>query len=78
MSLAVMVINFLILLLSLGLVFFLVVWVLGILGIPIPPKALQILGAIIFLVVLLWFLKVVLGGGHFPSIMMLPMGLWLR
>lgn len=77
MSLAVMVINFLILLLILGLLFYAVIWVLGILGIPVPPKVLQILGAIIFLVVLLWFLKVMLGGGHFPSILMLPLGAWM-
>jgi hypothetical protein len=62
------VITFLIWLLILGLVFYLVVWVLGILGVPIPPRAVQIVGAIIFLILLLWFVQALLGGGSLPRI----------
>jgi len=70
------VINFCILLLVLGLCFAVVIWVLGVIGVPVPMQVMKILGAIVFLIVLLWFLKVVLGGGHFPSILLT--GLWLR
>lgn len=56
------VIMFLIWLLVIGLVFWVVVWVLGILGIPIPPRVVQIVGAIIFLILLLYFLQAVMGG----------------
>lgn len=64
------VINFLIWLLVLGLVFYLVIWVLGLLGIPIPAQAIKIVGAIIFLLVLLWFIQAVLaGGGHVPRLL---------
>jgi hypothetical protein len=59
------VIMFLIWLLVLGLVFWLVVWVLGLLGIPIPPRVVQIVGAIIFLILLLYFVQAVMGG-HLP------------
>ncbi len=57
------VISLLIWLLILGLVFYLVVWVLGILGIAIPDQAIKIVGAIIFLIVLLWFVQAMLSGG---------------
>lgn len=56
------VIMFLIWLLVLGLVFWLVVWVLGLLGIAIPPRVVQIVAAIIFLIILLYFVQAVLGG----------------
>jgi Flp pilus assembly protein protease CpaA len=29
----------------------------------------QIIGAIIFLIILLWFLQAVVGGGHFPKLL---------
>jgi hypothetical protein len=49
------------------LIFALCVWVLrDILGIAIPMHILKIVGAIIFLVVLLWFIAALLGGGSFP------------
>ncbi len=68
------VINFLILLLVIGLIFWLVVWVLGLLGIPIPPMVLKIVGAIIFLVILLWFIQAFVAGGgqHFPRLLLMP------
>ncbi len=62
------VIWLLIWLLVLGLVFYLVVWVLGILGIAIPPQVVKIVGAIIFLIVLLWFVQAVLGGSGIPRL----------
>lgn len=63
-------IHFLIWLLILGLCFWLAIWVLGMFGITVPPQIIRIVGAIVFLVVLLWFLQVVLsGGGHFPRLM---------
>lgn len=64
MSLLVAVIWLLIYCLIIGLVFALVVWVLrDILGIAIPMQILKIVGAIIFLLVLLWFVATLLGGG---------------
>jgi hypothetical protein len=75
MSMLVAVINFCIILLVLGLCFAVVIWVLGIIGVPVPMNVMKILGAIVFLIVLLWFLKALLGGGHFPSILTLPVHL---
>lgn len=63
------VINFCIFLLIIGLCFAIVVWVLGILGIAVPLRIMQIGGAIVFLIVLLWFVQAVLGGGHFPHLL---------
>lgn len=60
------VISLLIWLLVLGLVFYLVVWVLGLLGIAIPPMVIKIVGAIVFLIVLLWFVETLLGHGAMP------------
>lgn len=58
----------LIYLLVLGLVFYLIVWVLGILGITVPPNVMKIVGAIIVLLVILWFIQAVLGGGGVPRL----------
>lgn len=67
MSLLVAVVWLLIYCLVIGLVFALVVWVLrDILGIAIPMHILKIVGAIIFLLVLLWFVATLLGGGGMP------------
>ncbi len=65
------VINFLIWLLVIGLCFFLVVWVLGLLGIPIPAQALKIVGAIVFLLILLWFVQSVMSGAHPPRLLLI-------
>lgn len=67
------IINLLILLLIVGLLFYLVIWVLGLLGIAVPTQVMRIIGAIIFLIILLWFLQAVLGGGSFPKLLMLPL-----
>jgi len=56
------VIWLLIYLLVIGLVFYLAVWVLGLLGITIPDPVIKIVGAIIFLIVLLWFVQAVMSG----------------
>jgi hypothetical protein len=67
MSVLTSVIWLLIWLLIIGLVFALVVWVLrDILGLPVPMHVLKIVGAIIFLLVLLWFVAALLGGGSLP------------
>ena len=64
MSLMAAVIWLLVYCLIIGLVFALVVWVLrDILGIAIPMHILKIVGAIIFLLVILWFVATLLGGG---------------
>jgi hypothetical protein len=67
MSLLVAVIWLLIYCLILGLVFALVVWVLrDILGIAIPAPILKIAGAIMVLLIVLWFVATLLGGGGIP------------
>lgn len=63
------VITFLIYLLIIGLCFALVVWVLGLLGIPVSQQAIRIMGAIVFLIVLLWFVQMVLSGAHPPRLL---------
>lgn len=65
------VISFLIYLLVIGLCFALVIWVLGMIGVPVPMRVIQILGAIVFLLVLLWFIQAVLAGGagHMPRLL---------
>lgn len=66
------VITFLIYLCILALIIYLVIWVVrDVLGIPIPPKVIQILWVIIALVVILWLVQTVLPGGggmHFPRL----------
>jgi len=64
MSLLAAVIWLLIYCLIIGLVFALVVWVLrDVLGIAIPMHILKIVGAILVLLVILWFVATLLGGG---------------
>jgi len=60
------VITFLIYLCILALVIYLVIWVVrDVLGVPIPPKVIQILWVIVALIVILWLVQIVLGGGSF-------------
>ena len=60
------VITFLIYLCILALVIYLVIWVVrDVLGVPIPPKVIQILWVIVALIVILWLVQMVLGGGSF-------------
>jgi hypothetical protein len=64
------VITFLIYVCILALVVYLIIWVLrDVIGLPIPPKVIQILWVIIALIVILWLVQMVLGaGGSLPSI----------
>lgn len=58
------VITFLIYVCVLALVIYLVIWVLrDVLGLPIPEKVVQILWVIVALIVILWLVQMVLGGG---------------
>ena len=58
------VIYFLIAVCVLCLVIYLVIYVLrDVLGLPIPPKVIQILWVIVALLVILWLVQLVLGGG---------------
>lgn len=59
--------------LCIGLAFVVVIWVLGLLGIEVPQRIAKIVGAIIFLLILIWFLQAVLSGGHLPRpLLVLP------
>ena len=47
-----------------ALVVYLVVWVLrDVVGLPIPPKVIQIIWVIVALIAILWLVQMVLGGG---------------
>jgi hypothetical protein len=60
------VITFLIYVCVLALVIYLILWVLrDVLGLPIPEKVVQILWVIVALIVILWLVQLVLGGGGF-------------
>ena len=65
------VITFLIYVCLLALVIYLVIWVLrDVVGLPIPPKVIQILWVIVALIVILWLVQMVIGGGgfHLPAL----------
>ena len=64
------VIIFLIWVCVLALIVYLVLWVLtDVVGLPIPPKVIQILWVIVALIVILWLVQLVLGaGGSLPAI----------
>ena len=66
------VITFLIYVCVLALVIYLIIWVLrDVIGLPIPAKVIQILWVIVALIVILWLVQMVLGGGgmaRFPSL----------
>jgi len=60
------VITFLIYVCILALVIYLIIWVLrDVVGLPIPEKVIQILWVIVALIVILWLVQLVLGGGGF-------------
>jgi hypothetical protein len=61
------VIMFGIWILVIGLCFAIVIWVLQIVGIPVPMHIIKIVGAIVFLIVLLYFVQAVMSG-HMPRI----------
>ena len=56
------VISLCIWLLIIGLCFAIIIWVLGLIGVPVPMNVVKIVGAIIFLIVLLWFVQGMVGG----------------
>jgi hypothetical protein len=65
------VITLLIYVCVIALIFYLVIWVLrDIVGLPIPAKVIQILWVIFALIVLLWVVQALLGGGgiRMPSL----------
>lgn len=49
--------------LCVGLGYIVVMWALGIFGIVIPPRILQVVFAIIIVLVLIWFIGDLVGGG---------------
>lgn len=53
-----------------ALVFYLIVYVMGVLGVPLPPKVLQILMVIFGLIVILMLYQALVGGGgiHLPNV----------
>jgi hypothetical protein len=60
------VITFLIYICVLAIVIYLVIYVLrDVIGLPIPPKVIQLLWVIVALIAILWLVQMVLGGGSF-------------
>lgn len=60
------VITFLIYICILALVIYLIIWVLrDVIGLPIPAKVIQILWVIVALIVILWLVQMLIGGGGF-------------
>lgn len=62
------IVMFLISLCLLAIVVYVILWVLEIIGIPIPAKVIQLLWVIVALIALLWLVQLVTGSGgfHFP------------
>ena len=59
------VITFLIYLCIFAIVIYLVIYVLGVIGVPIPPKVLQLIWVIVALIAVLWLVQMVTSGGSF-------------
>ena len=64
------IITLLIYVVILAIVVYLVIWVLGIIGVPIPEKVIQLLWVIVALVAILMLVNMVMGGGlgHLPAL----------
>jgi hypothetical protein len=65
------IITFLIYVCLLAIVIYLVIWVLrDVIGLPLPEKVIQILWVILALIVILWLVQLVMGGGgfHLPAL----------
>jgi hypothetical protein len=64
------VITFLIWICALAIVIYLVIYVLrDVIGLPIPPKVIQLIWVIVALIAILWLVQMVLGGGNgFPRL----------
>lgn len=56
-------INFVILLVILGIVYWIVTAIIGAMGLPWGDLAVKIIGVVCLLIILLWFLAVLGGGG---------------
>ena len=56
--------------LCIGLGYLVLMWALGLFGIVIPARWLQVIAAIIMVLVLIWFVSQIAGGGgvHFPQL----------
>ena len=56
--------------LCIGLGYFVLMWALGIVGITVPPRVLQLVFAIIVVIILIWFVGDIVGSGglRIPSI----------
>lgn len=53
----------------LALVVYLVIWVLGQIGVSLPPQVIKILWVIVALIVILLLARILLGGGmHLPAL----------
>ena len=62
------IITLLIYICVLALVVYLIIWVLGVIGVPLPAKVIQILWVIVALIALLFVVQVLLGGGGLPKL----------
>lgn len=51
-----------------ALVFYLVIYVLGVIGIALPPKVVQIIWLIFALIVVLYLVRMLLSGGGLPGL----------
>lgn len=59
------VITFLIYLCILAIIVYIILWVLETIGVPVPPKVIQLLWVIVALIAILWLVQMVAGGGGF-------------
>lgn len=57
------VVSFLIALCLLAIVVYVILWVLEIIGVPIPAKVVQLLWVIVALIAILWLVQLVTGSG---------------
>ena len=63
------IITLLIYIVLLAIVVYLVIWVLGIIGVPIPEKVIQLLWVVVALIAILMLANMVIGGGlHLPAL----------
>lgn len=62
------VITLLIYVCVLALVIYLVIWVLGQIGVSLPSQVVKIIWIIVALIVLLWFARVLLSSGGLPGL----------
>ncbi len=70
MSILLLLLYIALVILCVGLGYFVVVWALGIAGITINPRILQFLGAIVVVLLLIWLVSAIAGSGgiHVPTL----------